>query len=127
MSTYLIENYRTQDVHVRRVTLREDGFVSVQAPCAGGELVTSLLSFHGNELSMNYSTSAAGAIRVEIQNAGGSALEGFSLDDCPPIFGDDVDRVVTWKNGADVSALAGRPVKLRFVMSDADLYSFQFR
>jgi hypothetical protein len=33
---------------------------------------------------------------------------------------------VEWPNGADVAALEGRPVRLRFVLSDADLYSFHF-
>ena len=34
--------------------------------------------------------------------------------------------VVTWKSGADVSALSGRPVRLRFELKDADLYSLRF-
>ena len=42
------------------------------------------------------------------------------------IFGDTIERTVTWKNGGDVSALAGKPVRLRFVLKDADLYAFQF-
>ena len=41
-------------------------------------------------------------------------------------FGDTVDRTVTWKQGADVSSLAGKPVRLRFVLQDADLYAYQF-
>jgi HAMP domain-containing protein len=38
----------------------------------------------------------------------------------------EIDRKVTWKSGTDVSALAGKPVRLRFVMRDADLYSIKF-
>jgi hypothetical protein len=34
--------------------------------------------------------------------------------------------VVAWKGGEDVSSLAGKPVKLRFRLKDADLFSFQF-
>ena len=41
--------------------------------------------------------------------------------------GDAIEREVRWKGGADVSALAGRPVRLRFVMKDADVYALRFR
>ena len=44
-----------------------------------------------------------------------------------PVFGDDLDRQVSWKAGPDVSKLAGKPVRLRFVLKDADLYSMRFR
>ena len=107
-------------------TLRLDGFVSAFGPMKGGELITKPLKFAGSKLTLNFSTSAAGSVRVEIQDAGGTAIEGFALADCPDVFGDAIERTVTWKGGADVSALAGRPVRLRFQLKDADLYSFRF-
>ncbi len=111
----------------RRYELRTDGFASVNAPLEGGELVTRVLEFDGEELEINYSTSAAGQVLVEVQDADGNAVPGFSLDDCTPIYGDHISRVVSWKGGSDLSALAGQPVRLRFKMSDADLYSLRFR
>ena len=51
---------------------------------------------------------------------------GFGLDDCPEVFGDDLERTVTWKSGMDVSRLSGQPVRLRFLLKDADLYSIRF-
>jgi hypothetical protein len=48
------------------------------------------------------------------------------LDDSQEVFGDAIERVVTWKAGSDVSQLKGTPVRLRFVMKDADLDSFRF-
>ncbi len=56
----------------------------------------------------------------------GKPVPGFALADCPPIFGDTIDRAVTWINGRDVGAVAGRTVRLRFVLKDADLFSFRF-
>lgn len=112
--------------HGRRYTLRLDGFASVNAPLAGGELITRALVFNGKELEINYSTSAAGQMLVELQDAAGEPVPGYTLEDCEPIYGDHISRVVKWKNGADVSALAGQPVQLRFVMEDADLYSLKF-
>ncbi|MBM3888758.1 MAG: hypothetical protein FJ388_06480 [Verrucomicrobia bacterium] len=53
----------------------------------------------------------------------GRPLPGFTLDDCPPIFGDAIKRTVTRKNGGGLSALSGKPVWLRFVLKDADLFA----
>ena len=111
----------------RRYTLRLDGFASVNAPLAGGEFLTKPLSFSGRELEINYSTSAAGEVRVELQDAAGTPLPGFSLEEAEPIYSDHLARVVKWKGGSDLGALAGKPVRLRFVMSDADLFSIRFR
>ena len=114
LSLYAGENYWTgTSSALRRYTLRLDGFVSVQAPMSGGELVTKPVRFKGKKLAMNFSSSAAGGLRVEIQDADGKAVPGFALDDCPPIFGDSIERTVTWKNGGDVSSLVGKPVRLR--------------
>lgn len=110
----------------RRYTLRLDGFVSVNAPLAGDEFVTKPFTFSGGKLEINYSTSAAGQMRVELQDADGKALPGFALDDCEPIYGDHIARIVKWKSGGDVSAHASKPVRLRFEMSDADLFAVRF-
>ena len=40
--------------------------------------------------------------------------------------GDEIERVGSWDQGADVSALQGSPVRLRFVLQDADLYALRF-
>ncbi|HOW19291.1 MAG TPA: hypothetical protein PLC79_09660, partial [Phycisphaerae bacterium] len=107
-------------------TLRLDGFVSVNAPYAGGEFITKPLLFEGRKLTLNISTSAVGSVKVEIQDAGGKPLAGFAAEDCIEIWGDEIARTVAWKGGTDVSKLAGRPVRLRFVMKDADIYAFRF-
>jgi hypothetical protein len=112
---------------LRRGILRLDGFVSVNAPYAGGEMVTRLLKFQGKELVMNFSTSAVGSITVEIQDEAGKPIPGFSLADCQPIWGDEIERIVGWKGGHDLNKLSGRSVRLWFVMKDADLYAIRFR
>ncbi len=127
MFLYRLSHYAQPTSHVTRYSLRLDGFVSVSAPLKGGELVTRPLRFEGRELAINFETSAAGGIRVEIQGADGEPVEGFALADCPLIFGDAIDRAVTWKGGSNVGRLAGRPVRLRFVLKDADLYALRFR
>lgn len=111
---------------VRRYTLRMDGFVSVKAPMSGGELITKPVIFDGSKLSLNFSTGAAGEIKVELQDESGKPITGFTLDDCDPVFGDTIERTVYWKKGEDVSHLKGKAIRLRFIMKDADIYSFKF-
>lgn len=106
--------------------LRLDGFISVHAGYEQGEFVTKPFTFSGRELEINYSTSGAGRMRVELQDANGKPLPGFTLEDSEVIYGDDIARTVKWGESTDVSALAGKPVRLRFVMSEADLYSIRF-
>ncbi|NOY76850.1 MAG: hypothetical protein GXO76_03150 [Calditrichaeota bacterium] len=127
LSIYVGQNYAQPTANLHRYTLRLDGFVSVNAPYAGGEMVTKPFTFQGRKLYLNFSTSAAGQIGVEIQDATGRAIPGFSLAECHPLIGNEIDRAVSWKNGEDVSRLQGRPIRLRFVMKDADLYAVQFR
>ncbi|MDE2927824.1 MAG: hypothetical protein OXT71_15625 [Acidobacteriota bacterium] len=89
-------------------------------------MVTRPIRFQGDRLLLNFSTSAAGSLRVEIQDAAGRPLEGYGLEDCPPTFGDKLEREVRWKQGPDVGGLAGQTVRLRFVLKDADLFAFRF-
>ncbi|MBL8227406.1 MAG: hypothetical protein JNL98_02975 [Bryobacterales bacterium] len=127
LSLYAGESYWTGDSsEVRRYSLRLDGFVSVSAGYKGGEAITRPLRFDGERLYLNFATSAAGEVRVEIQNPDGQPLAGFAAGDCDELFGDSVDRVVSWKASTDVSRLAGTPLRLRFVLKDADLYAFRF-
>lgn len=129
LSIYLTEGYHQVDSieRLRRYTIRIDGFVSVQARLDGGELLTKPITFEGSELVLNFSTSVPGSIQVEVQDEVGHAIEGFTMDDCHEIWGDDLARTVKWGETTDVSALAGRPVRLRFLLKDADLYSMQFK
>jgi hypothetical protein len=127
LSIYSTEGYYTgKACRLRRFTYRIDGFVSIQAPLTGGELVTKPLIFKGKELVINFSTSAAGSIRVEIQDGQGKPIDGFSLAESPEIYGDEIEGVVTWEGNSDLGKLAGKPVRLRFVLKDADLFSIRF-
>lgn len=127
LSFYAVESYWTgKSCALRRHTLRLDGFVSVNAPLAGGEMLTRPVRFSGAALRLNFSSSAAGGIRVEFQDETGRPIPGYTLADSQPIYGDAIERKVTWKNGADVTALQGSPVRLRFLLQDADLFALRF-
>ena len=160
MSMYVQRHYAHQTAHLERMTLRLDGFASLHAPYGGGQMVTGPLTFDGRYLELNYSTSAAGSIRVEVQDRSGRPIPGYTLDECPYIIGNEVSRLAGWdpeavrhplpETGApedamrgdsvaayeegpvlreapsDLGRLAGTPVRLRFVMQDADLFSLRF-
>ena len=65
-------------------------------------------------------------MKVGIEEPDGQPIPGFTVEDCQMQIGNEIDRKVTWKSGTDVSALAGKPVRLRISMKDADVFSFQF-
>ena len=127
MSFYVMRHYMQPSWHIQRMILRLDGFASLHAPFEEGEMVTKPFTFDGNGLAINYSTSAAGSVRVEIRDADGKAVPGFALKDADHIIGDEIARPVTWRGNGDVSSLAGRPVRLRLLMKDADVYSLRFK
>lgn len=132
LSVYWAENYGTDNEGRARIprlargTVRLDGFASMHAGYAGGEFITHPLVFAGCRLRVNFSTSAVGSVRVELQDAAGTPLPGYALADAEEIWGDELERVVTWKGGENVAALAGQPVRLRFVLKDADVFAFCF-
>lgn len=125
MSLYVNEDYAQPTAHLRRYTLRLDGFASVRADYDGGEMVTKPLKFTGSDLLLNFATSAAGSVRVEVQDEAGQPVPGFALDDCRELIGNEIERAVAWKGGS-LGALTGEPIRLRFVMKDADLYAMRF-
>lgn len=133
ISVYVQKNYGQPTSHLQRYTLRTDGFVSVSAGYDGGELLTKPLDITVADertkrtLEINASTSAAGSIRVEVLDEAGRVIPGFSAEECDVVIGDRVARTVSWKGNSDFSAIAAHPVRLRFLMKDADLYSLRIQ
>jgi len=128
ISIYVSRHYNFPSAFLERMTLRTDGFVSVHAGYTGGDVITKPLMIEGSKLVLNFATSAAGSLRYEIQDQNGRPLAGHGLDETPVLYGDDIAREIqvqpksrTYRKG-----LEARPVKLRFVLKDADLYSFRF-
>ncbi len=86
-----------------RLVLRRDRFVSADAGCGGGYFVTPPLRFAGAVLRLNVRTRPGGSVRVGLLDAGGKPVPGRGATDCTPITGDQLDAVVRWKTGTDVS------------------------
>jgi hypothetical protein len=127
LSLYATESYFTgRDSRLRRYSLRIDGFASMHAKLQEGEFTTKPITFSGKELSLNVATSAAGMVKVELRNPDGTPIPGFALEDCDLIYGDSIDRRVSWKGNKSVEALIGKPILVRMVMREADVYSMIF-
>lgn len=108
------------------VRQRLDGFVSAEADHRGGWLTTPALTFSGKTLRLNIDTGSMGTAYVELQDAEGRPTPGFAASDCEEIGGNFIDQRVYWKAGADVSSLAGKPVRVHFKLKRAKLFAFQF-
>jgi len=126
LSVYVNESYAQPAAHIKRYSLRLDGFASLHGDAGGGYMLTKPLIFKGKELEINYATSAAGFVKIEILNESGDPLPGYTAKEAKEIIGNEIRRVVSWNGNADLSALAGHPVRLRIHLRDADLYSLKF-
>lgn len=127
MSVYLNQDYGQPTAHLHRYSLRLDGFTSISAPYTGGEVITKPFIFSGKELEINYSTSAAGEIRIEIQDENGKPIPGYTMEESQTLIGNEIARIVSWNGNKNVKELASKPVHLRIYMKDADLYSLRFK
>ena len=122
---YSLENYRSRDLDkpLRRYEIRKDGFAAFVAEEGEEVLVTKPLTFEGKDLYPNFSTSAFGYIFVDVLDENGDPLsEKTSYE----IYGDTIDRRVCFADGTDFAELAGKPIRLRFRMRDAKLFSLKF-
>jgi hypothetical protein len=103
-------------------TLRLDGFVSINA-AAAGTMTTKKFVFIGDTLEVN-ANAKGGSILVEALDAEGKVIEGFSKKDCTPITTDSVRHVLKWKGKKDCHLIQAMPIRMRFHMKKAKLYSF---
>lgn len=126
MSFYCFESRRGSPSRIMRATLRVDGFASVHAGYPQGEFLTKPIVFEGKKLILNYATSAAGSIRVEIQNTAGKAIPMYRAEAGEELYGDELAHVYKWATAPDLAQCSGKPVRLRVIMQDSDLYSLRF-
>ena len=126
-SMYISEHYGWPDNRLRRLSLRPWGFAGIHAGHRGGSVVTRALTFSGSNLHINFSTSAAGSVRVGVQEEDGTFIPGHSVDDMQPLYGDRLDALIGWEAGPALAEFAGRPLRLRFELMDADVFAFRFQ
>ena len=125
--------------------LPTDRFVSQRADREPGYLLTREVLVEGRELRVNSTCTSSyfpsltgmaemGEIRVELVEApsakevvvGGKPVSGFTMDECDVIRANSNDHLVTWNGKSDLSRLTGQSVHLRFKLTLAELFSFNF-
>lgn len=117
MSFYVVRRYGQPDIHLRRYALRTDGFASLHASGRGGVALSKPLRFAGRRLELNFSTSAAGFVKVAVETP-----QGAELASTGELIGDHIALTPP----VDFGSQAGREVRLKFSLKDADLYSLKF-
>ncbi len=126
MSVYVNQNYAQPTACIHRYSMRLDGLAALSAGYHGGEMITKPFTFSGNRLAVNFRTSAAGHMRVEIRNQTNEPIKGFTLQESQVMVGNEINRIVQWNGSSMVKNLAGQVIRLRFELRDADLFALQF-
>jgi len=114
-------------------TLRRDGFVAVKAGAREGVVTTKTLAFsHDGPISPNKGrltlniNAAGGQARVEILDLNGVPIPGYGKLDCDAIESDSTLHIVSWNGKRAIDELMGTPIKLRFYLTNCELYSLRF-
>lgn len=107
-------------------TLRRDGFVSMHAEKAEGYLTTEKITFDGKYFFVNADVhSKKSKLVVELLDAEGNVLSGYSRKDCVVMHAaDKTKQLITWKQHKDVAELSGKIVRAKFYLTNGDLYAF---
>ena len=113
-----------------RVVMRRDRIVGIEAGSETGIFATRNLIFDGKKLTLNAEpTGPDPEIRVQVVQGTRSetaVLPGFTFDDSVPLTTDELDGMVKWKEGSDMGAWSGKPVRLQFHMRNMRIYGFRF-
>ncbi|HVC93241.1 MAG TPA: hypothetical protein VND64_06095, partial [Pirellulales bacterium] len=64
-----------------------------------------------------------GSIRVEVLTRDWQPIPGFTEPGAREIQGDALDHPVRWSNKADLGALAGQEIRLKFYMTRARVHA----
>lgn len=102
--------------------MRLDGFRSYKGDFSSQKVTTRPIVFAGSEMLVNFKTSGAGSVTINIFDEEGSVIEGYTS---LPLIGDSTDRKVIFEK--DISRPCGKNVRIEFVLKDAEIYSFKFQ
>ncbi|WP_009963458.1 sialidase family protein [Verrucomicrobium spinosum] len=104
-------------------TLRRDGFASMGAGATTGTLTTRPVAFNGAHLFVNVNA-PQGSLKAEVLNEAGKVIEPYTVGNCEAIKADSTRTRVQWKGTADLESVRGKAVRLRFHLTNGQLYSF---
>lgn len=124
MSLYVTRNYGTPTVNLERLSLRIDGFATLESDYDEGYIITKPLVIKSKNMLANFETATSGYVIVEILDEHGTAIPDFSGQNSLKILGDEIDKKIEWKNEKDLNKLLNKKVRIKFKLKDSNLYSF---
>jgi hypothetical protein len=111
-------------ITIGRAAWRLDGMVSLDAGDQEGCVETVPLKLAGDEICINADASQ-GRVAVEVADETGKPLPGYTLAECIPLKKDAIRHVVRWNKTTRL--ITDRPVRLRFHLQNAKLYSYTIK
>ncbi len=145
---YKENSSQVEDSYVGQIGLAQlpaDGFVSLDAT-SEGQVVTRPVRLEGSAMHIMASTGQVaapgkqvnptwsdlfagtkdgeGEILVEVEDSEGRAIPGFSSEGCNPIRGVLSEKAVTWTGNKGLRDIDGQLVKFKFILRNAQLYSY---
>ena len=112
----------SQQAAITMHKLRTDGFVYLEPPGGTGELTTRWLLWESGELQLNISVPHGEAL-VQVMDAFGEPLDGYSYRDAVPITNDSTSTTVRWRDGSAMAALAGQIVRVGVRVTNGRVYA----
>jgi hypothetical protein len=110
------------DANLCLATLRPDRFAGFQPTDKGtvGVVTTKPVTCGGEPLCIS-ADAKSGAVRISLLDG-----KGRPVGQAKRVTADVTDGVISWQNGLKLAGYAGKPVRLRFELQNATLYSFRF-
>ena len=104
-------------------TIRKEGFISMRGPENGGVIATRKIRWPGGRLFIN-ADARGGELKVRVSDSRRKPYPGLDYRDCAPFSGDEVSHEVKWEHRS-IESLANQIVRLEFLLTRADLYTFR--
>ena len=111
--------------------IQKDRYVGLTAGEEDGQITTHLLALthldgrHADRGVLEVNAQAeGGSVAVELLDANGKVIPGFSRKECIAVTGDQLNHLIRWKNQPTLFPVIGEPVKMRFYLKNATIYGF---
>jgi len=112
-----------KQITIARAAWRQNGWCALSAGSNGGQIETIPRSPVGDQLCVNVDATR-GELKVALLDADGKSISNYTVEDCIPISTDSVNLTVHWRNCEHLPN--ARPIRLRFELKNAHLFSYQF-
>ena len=107
-------------------TITVDRFVALEAGDEEGTLTSTVIACGDQtHLLLNAVVNPGGYLLVEILDAAGNGIAGFTRADALSFEGSSTYHLATWRDQPNLGALTGQAVRFRFHLRRAALYAFR--